>query len=121
MLEAESVKAIQEYHNLRAAKSDWVFLSHSNRDAKAPRPIEYGTARRDVEMIAGVILKSQPKHKVTPHQFRHYLVTSVWRETGDIESARLAARHENIATTQKYVHDDVGDLLALKKKMKKRT
>lgn len=118
MLDADSAKAINEYHALRKEKSDWLFLSHSNRDAKNLRPIEYGTARHDVEMVCNLLLESSPKYKITPHQFRHYLVTTIWRKTGDIESARLAARHKNIATTQGYTHDDESDLIRLKKKMK---
>jgi integrase len=118
MLDLDSAKAINEYHKMRNEESDWLFLSHSNRDAKAPRPIEYGTAWRDVSMICDILLSEIPKYKITPHQFRHYLVTTIWRDTGDIESARLAARHESIATTKNYIHDDESDLVRLKKKMR---
>jgi integrase/recombinase XerC len=43
-------------------------------------------------------------HEISPHKFRHYFVTVVYREYKDIELAKELARHENIATTDKYAH-----------------
>jgi integrase len=47
----------------------------------------------------------------TMHQLRHAAIDQVQRLTGDVEIARLLARHENIAVTQAYLHrDQVEDL-----------
>lgn len=43
-------------------------------------------------------------HEISPHKFRHYFVTTVYREYKDIVLAKELARHEDIATTDKYAH-----------------
>lgn len=46
----------------------------------------------------------------TMHQLRHAAIDEVRRLTGDPELARMLARHENIQTTQTYLHSTVEDL-----------
>jgi integrase/recombinase XerC len=47
----------------------------------------------------------------TMHQLRHAAIDNVRRGTGDVELARVLARHENVAVTQDYLHtDEVVDL-----------
>jgi len=41
---------------------------------------------------------------ITPHSFRHYFVTTVLHETGNLKIAQEFARHTNIAVTQRYTH-----------------
>jgi integrase len=113
-------QAIREYHAIRKEQSDYVFISHSKRDAKSkPHPIDPDTARLDVDRICNLILERAPEYKITPHQFRHYFVTQVWRETGDIKQAQAAARHDNIQTTEGYVHTNEEDMDKLAGKLKK--
>lgn len=38
------------------------------------------------------------------HQLRHAAIDQVRRETGDVEIARLLARHENVQVTQDSLH-----------------
>lgn len=45
------------------------------------------------------------KH-VTPHKLRHSYGTNLYNETGDIYAVKNAMGHENISTTQIYVHVD---------------
>jgi hypothetical protein len=45
----------------------------------------------------------QPERNIVFHSVRKAFGTLVWRMTGDIEEARRALRHSNIATTQIYL------------------
>lgn len=46
----------------------------------------------------------------TMHQLRHAAIDEVRRRTGDAEMARQLARHENLQTTQTYLHSSLEDL-----------
>ena len=52
--------------------------------------------------------RSKPgqRGRLTPHSLRHYFITKIWRQTGDLLVAQKLARHQNIATTQRYAHVD---------------
>jgi len=120
VLGAETVKAIRAYHAARKLRSEWVFISHSNRSQKDAFPIRnMDTVRRDVRHICDLILTEAPEYRITPHQFRHFFATQVWRETGDIVQAQTALRHGNIATTQGYVHTGEEDLQKLEDSLRK--
>lgn len=119
LLDDDMLDAMREYHRIREVKSEWVFLSHSRRHGKTHTPIAYDTARRDVMRIYGLLLENDPEFRITPHQFRHFFVTEVYRETGDIKEAQTAARHDNIATTDRYIHDEEGAILRVGKTMRK--
>lgn len=106
ILDDDMLEAMREYHAIRKIQSDWVFISHSRRNAKTHSPITYATARRDVMTIYHLLLEQEPEFPITPHQFRHLFVTQVYRQTGDIKEAQSAARHDNIMTTDRYIHDD---------------
>lgn len=45
----------------------------------------------------------------TMHQLRHAAIDQLRRDTGDVEIARLLARHENVAVTQDYLHSNAVD------------
>ena len=51
-------------------------------------------------------LKPGQRGRLTPHSLRHYFITKIWRQTGDLLVAQKLARHQNIATTQRYAHVD---------------
>jgi site-specific recombinase XerD len=44
------------------------------------------------------------------HDFRHYFVTRVYKETRDIEATRKLARHKHVSTTTRYV--EIADEMA---------
>jgi integrase/recombinase XerD len=105
------LKAIDDYHGMRRRKykivSEWIFLSHSKRHAKVVKPLDSrdtATIREDIRRIVLLTLERTPKWKITPHQFRHYLVTEVYKATHDIYAAKEAAGHESIETTTRYLH-----------------
>lgn len=53
----------------------------------------------------------------TMHQLRHAAIDQIQRGTGDIEIARMLARHENISVTQDYLHSTIDDLRAAIERM----
>ena len=38
------------------------------------------------------------------HDFRHYFVTMTYLARGDLKMSQVLARHESIATTNRYAH-----------------
>jgi len=56
-------------------------------------------AIKNTAELAGV-----ESEKIRPHDFRHYFVTAIWLESGDIKLAQELARHEDISTTSRYTH-----------------
>ena len=120
VLGAETIKAIRAYHAVRGFESEWIFTSHSPRHSKAAHPINTDSARADVRRICSMLLDADPEYRITPHQFRHFFATRVWRETGDIVQAQTALRHDNIATTQGYVHTGDEDLEKLEASLGKK-
>ena len=46
----------------------------------------------------------------TMHQLRHAAADAIYRGTGDKGAAQALLRHRNPATTEVYLHPDVGDL-----------
>jgi len=119
IFDAEFLVALREYHSIRKIKSPYLFVSHSRRHGKTPHPIDYDTARRDVILIARLILADDPEFPITPHQFRHYFVNEVWQSTGDIKLAQTLARHDNIATTDRYIHAGDADISNAASKLKR--
>lgn len=47
---------------------------------------------------------------MTLHELRHTALDHVWRETGNIVLAQMLARHQNVSTTQAYLHPTRADL-----------
>jgi integrase len=44
------------------------------------------------------------EHLVRIHDFRHYFVTMTYLALGDLKLSQELARHESIATTNRYAH-----------------
>lgn len=49
-------------------------------------------------------------HSITPHKWRHTFATNFARKGGEIEHLRMILGHENLKTTQIYLHLDDADL-----------
>ena len=110
VFDKDCLSALDEYRSHHKVKTDWLFLSHSRRHMKeAPHPISTDTSLRDVVLIVSLVLENEPAYKITPHQFRHYFVTKIHREKG-LKMAQTLARHENIDTTQNYIHVEDEDV-----------
>ncbi len=50
------------------------------------------------------VFGSEAVGKITPHSFRHFFVTRILANTGNLKLAQSLARHQNIAVTQRYAH-----------------
>lgn len=43
-------------------------------------------------------------HELTVHALRHYFVTTIWQQTGNLVYAQRLARHANVQMTLRYTH-----------------
>ncbi len=81
-----------------------VFARHDKGAGSRVLPITTKTGR---QIVAGRVLEclgAEAVGSITPHSFRHYFVTCVLQETGNLKIAQEFARHTNIAVTQRYTH-----------------
>lgn len=90
-----------------------VFISHSKRGFKHLSPIDTDTARADLRRVAAMFSDDV---SITPHLIRHFFVNAILEATDNPETARKAARHESIATTQRYLHVDEKEVKAAHRK-----
>lgn len=122
---SESVAAISEYLEQRQrrepsrgsnipAENRPLFVSHSKRSSRHLSPIDTETARADLKRVAGMMSEGD---RITPHLIRHFFVNAILEETGNPETARKAARHDSIATTQRYLHVDDEEVQEAHKKI----
>lgn len=80
-----------------------LFSRHDKATGKVIAPISTMTGNSIIHKRVGQVLgKDSP---ITPHQFRHYFVTMMYRAEG-LKFAQESARHTNIQTTLRYTHLD---------------
>lgn len=80
-----------------------VFARHDDGAGDKILPINTGTGRNIVkDRVIQILGSAEPK--ITPHSFRHYFITRIYEQTGDLYIAQSMARHENIDTTGRYAH-----------------
>ena len=106
-----SIQAMKDYLNERAQvepnsriplASQPVFARHDICARHHVRPVSDSGMRKAIKERmeqAGV-----EKSLVRLHDFRHYFVTMVYAASNDIKRAQEFARHESIATTNRYTH-----------------
>ena len=87
-----------------------VFARHDRGAGKRVLAITPTTGRDIFERRVRESLGEEAVGTVTPHSFRHYFVTVVLNETGNLHTAKEFARHKNIGTTEKYTHIASKDL-----------
>jgi site-specific recombinase XerD len=92
-----------------------LFVSHSKRGFSHLSPIDTDTARADLEQM--VTLAIGEDTTITPHVLRHFFIDEFLKQTDNTELARKAARHESMATTQKYLHVDDKEIQAAHRKV----
>ena len=74
---------------------------------------EYGPYRKD-KLTARTINKIVKKYvdkagidkRITPHSFRHRVLTEALRKQVDLKTVMLIAGHSSIVSTQQYLHTD---------------
>jgi len=90
-----------------------VFSRHDKSVGKKIKPITPVTGRdivhRRVTQVLGVV------STITPHKFRHYFVTMMYKAEG-LKFAQESARHTNIQTTLRYTHLDRSSIASKQRK-----
>jgi integrase len=87
-----------------------LFARHDIRASKKIRPITAGGMRKAIkgdprQGIKGRIEEAGvDRSLVRIHDFRHYFVTMTYLARGDLKMSQVLARHESIATTNRYAH-----------------
>ena len=110
---SRALKSIKKYLALRSEfdgnskkqlASLPLFARHDKGTGKKIKPITPTTGRNIVKEWVLKILGKKAVGKITPHSFRHYFVTTILRESGNLKLAQKLARHNNIQVTQRYAH-----------------
>lgn len=107
-----SLSVIQDYLKARAKidgasgrplSSLPLFARHDMSAKKTPKPV---TTKGMWRSIRDRIDESgvEDADAIRIHDFRHYFVSRVVKETGNLKLAQVLARHERIETTNRYAH-----------------
>lgn len=108
-----SIQALKDYLQSRAEldgvggkalASLPVFARHDKAAGKKIKAISTTTGRAIVNQRVRECLGEEAVGTITPHSFRHYFVTTILGNTGNLKLAQVLARHTNIAVTQRYSH-----------------
>ena len=108
-----SIQALKDYLQSRAEldgvggkalASLPVFARHDKAVGKKIKAISTTTGRAIVNQRVKECLGEEAVGTITPHSFRHYFVTTILGNTGNLKLAQVLARHTNIAVTQRYSH-----------------
>ena len=81
-----------------------LFARHDKGAGTKVKPITTATGRNIVNDRVREFLGEESIGRITPHSFRHYFVTRVLQNSGNLKLAQELARHRNIAVTQRYAH-----------------
>lgn len=81
-----------------------IFTRHDKNASKVQKSITAATGETIIHNWALEALGDQYDQSITCHSFRHFYVTKILDETGDLKTAQDLARHSNINTTANYAH-----------------
>jgi len=79
-----------------------LFARHDIRASKKIRPITAGGMWKAIK--ARIEEAGMERNAIRLHDFRHYFVTMTYLAKGDLKMSQVLARHESIATTNRYAH-----------------
>jgi site-specific recombinase XerD len=108
-----AMAAVKDYLALRAARDGSggkalsalpIFARHDKAVGSKVRAISTTTGREVVTNRVREACGEEAVGTITPHSFRHYFVTTVLMNSGNLKLAQELARHTNIAVTQRYSH-----------------
>lgn len=105
-----SIMAIKKYLEQREKMYDNdgmfapIFARHDKGTGKEISQMTTKTGRLIVKQRVKESVGEINMDKITPHSFRHYFVTNVLRNTGNIKIAQEFARHTSITITERYTH-----------------
>ncbi len=84
-----------------------LFSRHDETSGKNKvKAINQKTAQKIIHNMALLALGDEYDPLITCHKFRHYFITRVYKNKGDMKEAQNLARHKDIRTTQRYTHLD---------------
>jgi integrase/recombinase XerC len=113
------IEALNAYLHARASVepnsrtplgSQPLFARHDLRASKKIRPITAGGMWKAIKGDPRQVIKGRieeagvDRSLVRIHDFRHYFVTMTYLAKGDLKMSQVLARHESIATTNRYAH-----------------
>ena len=87
-----------------------IFGRHDKGSGSRILPITTKTGRMIVSTRVEECLGKEAVGTITPHSFRHYFVTNVLKQTGNMKLAQEFARHSSVTVTQRYTHLSDEDL-----------
>jgi integrase/recombinase XerC len=105
------IEALKVYLHARASVepnsrtplgSQPIFARHDIRASKKIRPITAGGMWKAIK--ARIEEAGVERSAVRIHDFRHYFVTMTYLAKGNLKLSQELARHESIATTNRYAH-----------------
>jgi site-specific recombinase XerD len=103
-------RAIVEPNSRTPLGSQPLFARHDIRASKKIRPISAGGMWKAIKgdpnrgMRGRIDEAGVDRSLVRIHDFRHYFVTMTYLAKGDLKMSQVLARHESIATTNRYAH-----------------
>jgi site-specific recombinase XerD len=113
------IEALKAYLHARASVepnsrtplgSQPLFARHDIRASKRIRPITAGGMWKAIKGDPKQGVKGRleeagvERNSLRIHDFRHYFVTMTYLARGDLKMSQVLARHESIATTNRYAH-----------------
>lgn len=100
----ETSKLIQELID-RYELTKYLFV---NFEEESPTPISVSAIEN---MIRRLKVKLNIKENISPHKWRHTFATKFARSNGNMEALRQILGHDNLKTTQKYLHLNKKDIM----------
>jgi integrase/recombinase XerC len=106
-------ESLRAYLNVRPViaegrkETDALFLNYRG-ERLTPRSVE--------RLVQKYILQTAIGRRISPHALRHSFASHLLGRGADLRSIQELLGHESLATTQKYTHLDVKQLLAVYKK-----
>lgn len=97
-----------EYKKTHDSKKEYLFYPTIGRGAKNEKMSPKTVYERVKSILSRTLLSDERQVEITPHSFRHALVTKIISTTKSVESARQAVHHSSIATTNLYNDDKYG-------------
>jgi site-specific recombinase XerD len=100
----ETSKLIQELID-RYELTKYLFV---NFEEESPTPISVSAIEN---MIRRLKVKLNIKENISPHKWRHTFATKFAKSNGNMEALRQILGHDNLKTTQKYLHLNKKDIM----------
>lgn len=94
-LNEQARRIIGIWRNIRKTESPWLFPSPTD----ASKPIAPDLVRKEWRRV-----RPEGMEEVTPHTLRHTFCTGLLEADVDLKTVQELAGHQNLATTQRYLH-----------------